>query len=52
MLFLLLIRIIGILIPDGGNLWLRMAPYPNDYGINTEHKTEKQIADEIKEITG
>lgn len=30
--------------------WLRMAPYPNDYLINTDDKTVTQIVNEIKNV--
>ena len=30
--------------------WLKMNPYPGDYVINTDNKTIKQIAGEIKGI--
>ena len=30
--------------------WLRLAPYPNDYVINTDNKSVAQIVDEIKGI--
>ncbi len=30
--------------------WLRLAPYPNDYVINTDNKTISQIVSEMKRI--
>jgi len=30
--------------------WLRMAPHPNDYVINTDDKTVAQIVNEIKKV--
>jgi len=30
--------------------WLRMAPHPGDYVINTDNKTVEQIVDEVKNI--
>jgi len=32
--------------------WLHLAPYPNDYVIDTDNKTVAQIVDEIKNIIG
>lgn len=32
--------------------WLRMAPYLNDYVINTDDKTVTQIVNEIKNVIG
>jgi len=32
--------------------FLRLAPYPNDYVINTDNKTVEQIVTEIKNIIG
>ena len=32
--------------------WLNLAPYPNDYVINTDNKTVDQIVDEIRNLIG
>ncbi|MDF2567735.1 MAG: hypothetical protein K0R90_1191 [Oscillospiraceae bacterium] len=32
--------------------WLHLAPYPNDYIINTDNKTVEQIVNEIRNLIG
>lgn len=32
--------------------WLHLAPYPNDYVVNTDNKTALQIVDEIRNLIG
>ena len=32
--------------------WLHLAPYPNDYVINTDNKTIPEIVNEIRELIG